>query len=135
MTTAQNTLITLVVDGRSFGVFETLSGGEVSAEVVKSRPGGMAGEKSHAVLPTYGDVVAGRELDLQRDLELYRSLLGRTGRAPVSASKQYLDENGAPVGRPLTYTGRLSNMTDPEADSASTDLSTWQLTFVCTGRA
>lgn len=135
MTTAQNTLITLVVDGRPLGVFDTLSGGEPSAEVTKSRPGGMAGEKSHPALPTYSDVVAGRELDMQRDLELYRSLLNRAGRAPVSASKQYLDESGAPVGRPLTYTGRLSNMTDPEADSSSNDVSMWQLTFVCTGRA
>lgn len=135
MTTAQNMLITLVVDGRPLGVFDTFSGGEPSAEVQKSRPGGMGGERSHAALPTFGDVTVGRELDQQRDLELYRSLINRTGRAPVSASKQLLDENGAPVGRPLPYTGRLSGMTDPESDSNSNDLSMWQMTFVITGRS
>lgn len=135
MTTAQNMLITVVVDGRPLGVFDTFTGGEPSAEVTKSRPGGMVQEKSHAALPTFGDVTVGRELDHQRDLELYRSLINRTGRAPVSVSKQLLDDGAAPVGRPLTYTGRLSAMTDPESDSASNDLSTWSLTFVCTGRA
>lgn len=135
MTTSQNMLITVTVDGRPLGVFDTFSGGEVSAEVQKSRPGGMVGEKSHPALPTYGDVTVGRELDLVRDLELYRSLLPRNGRALASISKQLLDENGSPVGRPLTYIGRLSGMSDPESDSNSNDLSMWQMTFVITGRA
>lgn len=135
MTTSQNMLITVTVDGRPLGVFDTFSGGEPSAEVSKHRPGGMVQEKSYAALPTFGDVTVGRELDQSRDLELYRSLINRTGRAPVSASKQLLDDAGAPVGRPLTYTGRLSTMTDPESDSTSSDVSMWQLTFVCTGRA
>lgn len=135
MTTSQQSLITVVVDGRPLGTFDTFSGGEVSAEVPKSRPGGMVGEKTHAALPTYGDVTIGRELDRVRDLEVYRSLLPRVGRAPVSISKQLLDDDGAPAGRPLTYTGRLNNMTDPEADSNSTDVSMWQMGVAITGRA
>jgi len=135
MTTSQQQLITVSVDGRPLGVFDTLSGGEPTAEVGKHRPGGMSGERSYAALPSFGDLTVGRELDTQRDLEVYRSLVGRVGRAPFTASRQLLDENGAPVGRPITYTGRLSGMSDPEADSNSTDVSMWQMTAVITGRA
>lgn len=135
MSTSQQSLITATIDGRSLGIFDTFSGGEPSADVPKHRPGGLVGEKSYAALPTYGDVTIGRELDLQRDVELYRTLLARVGKAPVSVSKQPLDENGAPSGRPFTYTGRLSAMTEPESDSNDSSVSMWQLTFVCTGRA
>jgi hypothetical protein len=135
MSTAQNYLVTVTVDGRPVGTFDTLSGGEVSADVGKHRPGGMVGETSHPALPTYGDVTVSRELDRQRDVELYRSLLPRCGRAPVSISKQPLDENGAPWGRPFTYTGRLNTMTDPDVDSNDSSVSMWQMTAVITARA
>lgn len=135
MSTSQQNLITVTVDGRPLGTFDTFSGGEVSADVSKHRPGGMVGESSHAALPTYADVTVGRELDRERDVELYRSLLPRVGRALASISKQPLDDNGAPWGKPFTYTGRLSNMTDPESDSNDSAVSMWQMTFVITGRA
>ncbi|MBB3041023.1 hypothetical protein [Nocardioides soli] len=135
MTTSQMQLITVTVDGRPLGVFDTLTGGEPTAEVPKHRPGGMTQERSYPGLPSFGDLTVGRELDQQRDLELYRSLVNRVGRASFTVSRQLLDENGAPVGRPITYIGRLSAMTDPEADSNSNDPSMWQMTAVITGRA
>ncbi len=135
MTTSQQYLVTAVVDGNPIGVFDTFSGGEPSAEVAKHRPGGMGGENSYVALPSYGDATIGRELDKVRDLELYRTLLGRVGRAEASLSKQVLDDTGAPVGKPFTYTGRLSAMSDPEFDSTSSDPSMFELTFVVTGRA
>lgn len=135
MTTSQQFLVTVTVDGRPLGTFDTCSGGEPSADVAKHRPGGMVGENSHAALPTYSDVTVGRELDRERDVELYRSLISRVGRALASVSKQPLDDNGAPWGKPFTYTGRLSGMSDPESDSNDGSVSMWQMTFVCTGRA
>lgn len=135
MTTAQQYLTTAVIDGQPIGIFDTFSGGEVTAEVTKHRPGGMVGENSHAALPTYGDVTIGRELDRERDVELFRRLLSRVGRAQAALSKQPLDDNGAPWGKPFTYTGRFNGMTDPEADSTSSDVSMFELTFVITGRA
>lgn len=135
MTTSQQHLVTVVIDGNPVGVFDTFSGGEASAEVAKHRPGGMVGENSYAALPTYGDVTVGRERDRLRDLELYRTLLGRVGRAQASLSKQVLDDTGAPVGKPFTYTGRLSGLSDPEYDSTSSDPSLYELTFVITDRA
>lgn len=135
MTTAQQFLITVTVDGRVVGTFDTCSGGEPSADVSKHRPGGLVGEKSYAAEPSYGDLTVGRELELQRDVELYRSLISRCGRAPFTASKQPLDENKAPWGRPLTYTGRLSAMSDPDTDSNDSAASMWTMTAVITGRS
>lgn len=135
MTTSQQFLITATVDGRPLGQFDTCSGGEPSADVSKHRPGGLVGENSYAALPTYSDVTIGRELDRERDVELYRSLLSRVGRAPVAVSKQPLDDAGAPWGKPFTYTGRLNGMSDPEVDSNDGSVSMWQMTLVCTGRA
>jgi hypothetical protein len=134
MTTAQSFQVTGVVDGVPIGVFDRFSGGEITAEVNKYRPGGMAEENTSHALPTYGDATIGRELDLTRDLELHRRLAGRVGRALASVSKQALDENGAPVGRPVTYTGRLSGMTDPDVDSTSSERAQFDMTFVITGR-
>lgn len=135
MTTAQQFLITVIVDGRPLGVFDSMSGGEVTADVGKHRPGGMVGENSHGALPTYGDVTVSRELDRQRDVEVFRSLLPRVGRAAVTISKQPLDDDGAPWGRPFTYVGRMNGMTDPDADSNDSTTSLWSLTAVITGRA
>lgn len=135
MTTSQQHLITVVVDGRPLGVFDTFSGGEVSADVAKHRPGGLVGENSYAALPSYGDVTVGRELDRQRDIELYRSLLPRVGAAPVSISDQPLGDDGTPFGKPFTYTGRLSAMSNPESDSNDPAPSMWTMTAVITGRA
>ena len=135
MTTSQQHLITVVVDGRPLGTFDTFSGGAPSADVQKHRPGGLVGENSYAALPTYEDVTVGRELDRVRDVELYRSLLARVGAAPVTVSKQPLGDDGTPFGKPFTYPGRLSAMSDPESDSNDPAPSMWTLTMVCTGRA
>ncbi|MDI6911481.1 hypothetical protein [Nocardioides sp.] len=135
MTTSQQFLITATVDGRPLGTFDTASGGEPTADVAKHRPGGMVGENSYGALPTYGDLTVGRELDRVRDVEVYRSLVPRVGRALASVSKQPLDDDGAPAGKPFTYTGRLAGMSDPDADSNDASVSMWQMTIVVTGRA
>lgn len=135
MSTSQQSLITVTVDGRSLGAFDTFSGGEPSADVSKHRPGGMGQERAYGGLPTFGDVTVGRVLERERDIELYRSLLPRYGRAVVTISKQPLDENGAPWGRPFTYTGKLSGATDPDSDSNDSAPSVWQMTATITGRA
>lgn len=135
MSTSQMNLVTVTVDGRPLGVWDSFTGGEVSAEVGKHRPGGMVPENSHVALPTYGDVTVGRERDRERDVELYRSLLPRVGRALATITKQPLDDNGAPWGKPFTYTGRLSGLSDPEVDSNSGEVSMYELTFVITARA
>jgi hypothetical protein len=114
-------LITVVVDGASLGVFDTRSGGESSADVTKYRPGGMQKQKTRGGLPDQGDVTVGREFETERDNEVARMLRGRAGRAPMSVTDQPLDDNGVPFGKPTTWVGRLQSVNTGDSDSNSND--------------
>lgn len=136
MSTAQQFLITGTVAGISVGVFDTKSGGDPSAEVAKHRGGGMGKEQAFAGLPTFADLTIGRRYDKARDQELYRRLVALIGPAGDSSiTVQPLDVNGAPFGRPYTFTGVLMGATDPEVDSESSAVSTFSLMFSITDRA
>lgn len=132
MSTQQNSLVTVVVDGQPLGVFDTLSGGDVTAEPTKRRSGGMGPLKAYGALPDYDDVTVSRVYERERDHELLRRLRTRVGKANASVSEQPLDEDGAPWGRPTTYTGRLIGLTPGEADSESSDPRMFELTFQIT---
>ena len=125
--TQQMALLTVTVDGFTLGVFDTKSGGETTAEPTKRRAGGMGAHKSYAALPDHGDVTVSRDYDLERDHELVRRLRPRVGRARMTISEQPLDEDGAPWGRPVVYTGRLIGVSPSEVDSDSTDAAMFEL--------
>jgi hypothetical protein len=131
METQQASLVTVSIDNRSLGVFDTRSGGDVTAEPAKRRPGGMQGLRSHAALPDYDDVTVGRAYERIRDHELLRGLRGRVGRAYMLIAEQPLDEDGNAWGRPTLYYGRLAGLTDGEADSESGDVRMFELTMTC----
>jgi hypothetical protein len=132
MSTAQMSLVTVTVDGQPLGVFDTLSGGETSAEPTKRRAGGMGAQKSYPALPDTDDLTVSRVYERERDHEKLRKLRRRVGRAEASVSEQPLDEDGAPWGRPTTYTGRLTGVNPGEADSESSDPRMFELTFQIT---
>lgn len=121
MSSQQQTLITASVDGIPLGIFDTRTGGVSAAEVGKYRPGGMAREKTRAGLPSAEDVTITRENEPDRDNDLVRHLRTRAGRAPMTVTEQPLDDNGAPWGKPTTWTGRLQSADGGDADSGSTD--------------
>lgn len=135
MSTAQQWLITGTIAGAPIGVFDTCSGGEITAEPTKHRPGGMGQQSSNGALPEFGDLTIGRELDLTRDLALHARLAVFVGRADMVVSRQPLDVNGAPFGKSITYTGRMSGLTDPETDSNSAETSMYEITMIVTGRS
>lgn len=126
--TQQMSLITVTVDRFSLGVFDTKSGGETTADPTIRRSGGMAGRKSYAALPEHGDLTVSRDYELERDHELVRRLRARVGRAPVIVAEQPLDENGAPWGQPIVYTGRLTGVSPADYDSDSADAAMFELT-------
>lgn len=128
--TAQQSLITATVDGVPLGVFDTLSGGVTSAEVSKRRAGGMGSQYSKVALPDNEDVTISRDYDRERDHELRRTLMRRTGRAMATISEQPLDDDGVPWGKPIVYTGRLSGVSPSEVDANSGDDRMLELTFV-----
>jgi hypothetical protein len=128
MSTQQQSLITVTVDNEPLGVFDTLSGGDVTAEPTKRRSGG-GNMKSYAAHADYDDLTVSRVLERERDHEKLRRLRRRVGKATASVSEQPLDDEGAPWGKPTVYTGRLTGVTPGEADSDSADVRMFELTF------
>lgn len=122
-TTKQHRRITVVVNGESWGTYETRTGGEGTATVTKRRGGGMGAERSWGGLPTTSDVVVGRPFDIE--LELARHQRARRerwiGKVRVVVTDQYLDENGNDFGDPDVFRGRLQGITPTEADSTSSE--------------
>lgn len=114
-------LVTMVVDGVPWGVFESRTGGVPSGEVAKYRPGGMQKQKSRTGQRDYSDVQVARTWEEERDEPLYRSGLARTPGAEVVVTDQRLDSTGAPVGKPRTYTGTLQDLSDGDSDANSND--------------
>jgi hypothetical protein len=130
MSTAGQWQITATLDGVSLGEFETKSGGGVSAELTKRRPGGMLAEKVYAGQRTAADVVIARVYERDRDHVLVRLCNTRAGAGVVTVAEQPLDDNGAPWGTPTTWAGRLSNVEPSETDANSNDVRTFELTVV-----
>lgn len=127
MTTSQQALVTVTVDGRALGVFDTRSGGGTTSEVNKRRSGGMGPIKQYRSLPDYEDVTVSRVYELARDHELSRWLDTRVGKGNAVVSEQRLDENGSAWGKPRTWVGILMSATPPGVDSESNDPALFEL--------
>lgn len=126
--------VSLVIDGQPLGIWDTLGGGEVDSEETTYRPGGMAPRVSLGGSRTVGNVTLARLLDRGRDWDLMRHLAAnRTGKADCIVSRQPLDEDGNPWGRPMVYRGKLKTVTPPDVDSNSSDAATWELTITPEG--
>lgn len=130
MTAQSQSLVTLVVNGKPFGVFQTRSGGETTAEVSKYRPGGGAAQRARRGQREHGDVTVSREWERERDLTVERELRKLVGRATASVTDQPLDEDGVVFGKPVTYTGRLMSVNGGDADSDSDDGKTLEVGIV-----
>ena len=115
------------------GVFDTFKGGEADSDEQKYRPGGMAPPVSLGGAVTMGNITIERLYVLERDHVIAHSLYAATGVATVTVSKQPLDFNKVPYGRPLVYVGKLKKVNPPQHDSTSSDPGLLELEFVPTG--
>jgi hypothetical protein len=115
----QQWLVTLNVGGYDYGVFDTFTGGDVTAPAVKHRPGGMGPEVTYNSLPMYSDVTVGRVYSTQRDHPLIAQLHNQAGNQLASITLQPLDDIGNPWGSPRVYQGRLIAIKDGKTDSNS----------------
>jgi hypothetical protein len=126
-------LVTVSLDGRDLGVWDTVSGGELDSDEAKYRPGGMAPEVSLGGTTTIGNLTVGRNLDSLRDWPLIKWLAGRVGKGRGTIGVTPLDIDGARAGDPLTYGGTLKTVTRPDIDSTGTDAAMLELEFTCDG--
>lgn len=126
--------ISVVIDGAPTGVWDQQGGGEVDSEETTYRPGGMAPRITLGGSVTVGNVTVSRLVDRGRDWEMLRNLAAnRVGKAECIVSKQPLDDDGNPYGRPLVYRGKLKTVTPPDTDSNGSDAATWELTITPEG--
>ena len=82
---------------------------------------------------TMGNVTVSRLYVLDRDHPVIHQLLAGVGIDGVQVTKQPLDVNKVPYGRPLIYTGKIKTVTPPEHDSTSSDPALIDIEFVPTG--
>lgn len=132
MSTQHHSLITVSVDGLPLGTFERRSGGASTAEVSKYRPGGMQKQKTRKGLPETADLTVGRSWERERDAEIERRLRGRVGKADMIVNDQPLDDDGAPWGKPTTWTGVLNSVDGGDSDSESNDGKPLELGMIAT---
>jgi hypothetical protein len=127
-------LVTVSVEGiGDIGVFDKMTGGEIDSEETKYSPGGMAPPVSLGGRVTMANIVLERNYVLERDSAIEHALIAAVGVANVTATKQPLDENRVPYGRPLVYSGVLKKCFPPDHDSNSSNAALLHLEFVPTG--
>lgn len=126
-------LLTLSIDGRDFGLWDTFSGGEGDSEELKYSPGGMAAEISLGGRQTIGNVTVGRYLDRVRDWSQIKWLYARRGSGRGNLGVTPLTPAGERGGDPLVLTGTLKTVTLPDLDSTGTDTALVELEFTCDG--
>lgn len=124
----------VVIDNVSYGVFDKLEGGEVTAEDLKYRPGGLAPAVSLGGGKTTGNITLSRLYDAVRDHQKMPTLFDKVGKGQVVAMKQLLDVDGNAFGRPITYRGTLTRATPPNADSESNNAGMLELEISVTGQ-
>lgn len=117
---------TVTIDGTPLGVWDTFDGGASDSEETKYKPGGMQPEISLGGSRSFSNLTLSRLLD-RADWEYMRDLMTKTGKATCVVSRQPLDADGNPWGRPLTYRGVLKAVTPGGTDSNSSDALTWEI--------
>lgn len=127
-------LVTVTLDGKDMGVWDTLAGGATTSTETKYRPGGMGEQVSLGGQDSVDNVTLGRLLNKQDDWDTMRTLMAaRTGRATVTVSRRPLDADGNPWGDPLVYNGTLMTVTPGDTDSNATAASVWQIVVSTAG--
>ena len=127
----QQYLPSISIDGvGSLGNFDKFTGGDVTASIVKHRPGGMGNEKSYLGLPVYGNVTVERVYEEERDNSLVAQVRTLVGSTYATVSVQPLDDDANPFGAPRTYRGRIEGVNDGEADSTSSTPRMWSIELV-----
>lgn len=127
-------LVTAELEGIGpLGVFDTFTGGEVDSDEQKYRPGGMQNPVSLGGAVTMGNVTIERLYVLERDHAIIHTMLAGVGVKGIVVTKQPLDLNKVPYGRPLVYAGKTKQVKPPEHDSTSSDPAMLSIEFVPSG--
>lgn len=121
-TTQKTFRVSLTVDGNDLGVWDTSTGGKITANVLPYLPGGMGPQVAlPGGTPTTDTLQLGRLYDLIRDHDraypLLKNAVYSGGRCVVR--KRPLDRDGNGHGKSITWTGTLMSVDSPPTDSNS----------------
>jgi hypothetical protein len=134
MSTQNQSVITLTVDGDPFGVWDKLSGGEVDSETLKYKPGGMGAAVVLGGSVEVGDLTVSRLFMIGRDTDIVHRLIEKVGKGNCTLARQALDADGHPWGTgTLVYKGKLKTVSPPELDSESSDAALLELVISPSG--
>lgn len=125
--------ISVSLDGVNLGTFDKMSGGAIDSEEVKYKPGAMAPQISLGGSVTVDNVTVERLYRLDRDLPLIPNLKARVGKGQCVVTRQSLDVDGIPFGKPQTWNGKLKKLTWPDPDSESNAAAMLQLEISSAG--
>ena len=110
-------------------LWDSMEGGDATAETVQYPPGGMAPTVDLGGIAKRSDLVITREWS-DTLIGIYKQLDAGTGKARVTASYSNLDANGVIVpGSTITYTGTLKGVMRPNYQAGTAELAKLQLTI------
>jgi hypothetical protein len=122
-----NYRVSAVVGGKAVpDYFVTWSGGDGDSDDQPWREGdgnltNLGGKQSR------DPITISREVKPDRDIPIYHELDAKRGKVEAVFTKQYVDDEENPIGKPIIRRGKLKKVTDPEADKNSSDPSTFSL--------
>lgn len=119
--TRQDTfVVTLNVEGNSFGIWDKKTGGELDSDEVKYWPGGMNDQISLGGRLVPGNVTLQRLYDRVDDHARIDKLLDAVGRGKCFISQRPMDLHGHPYGHAIVWNGKLKRVLIPDVDSEAT---------------
>jgi hypothetical protein len=122
-----NFVVYLSAAGRDCGIWDTWSGGDSGAEDQRYTSGGGT-EESYGGKKTREPITTSRVYEDSRDESIKAHLENVRGvKNAATIRKQSIDDEGNPVGTATTRIGTILKVTEPEADSNSSDLRMYEV--------
>lgn len=119
--------VTLTVDGKNYGVFDTFSGGNVTANSSRYAAGGMDDPEPQGGTADREAITIGRQFRRNRDVAAQVELDNLVGKGKAVVSRQALDPDKVAIGPPKVFKGVINGCTEPEHDSNGDDPSTFEV--------
>lgn len=111
------------------GYFDTKSGGETSADTNKHYNGGSNKPEILSGPAEVDNLTVSRAWKYTRDFASHKAARARVGTWDTVIAVTPTDGDLVAIGEPVTYTGRLVRVSEPEYDSGSSDPATFELEF------
>lgn len=121
-----NAAVTVAVGSSGLGTWTTKSGGQVEADDVKFRPGGMQPQVALGGPVSVENVTVSRMYDATLQGQIH-SLMSQVGLSDMTIAHQPLDAQGNPVGKAIIYRGKLNRVTPPDVDANGNDVAMVEL--------